>query len=110
MEAHFYMTDDEIRTRWNNRILSEARMVRCLADQNVCSNHDMRNKLVELGLVDPNRALSKGVYSEEDRAAVVAMYMEGADSKEIAKALNRAEISVRGLLGRMKTSGEIQPR
>ena len=110
----FSMTETEIRNVWMRRGLTDFQMVQCLADLNGVNREDMRQFLVEQGLIGKDdlreRYTRLDSYSEEEKATVINLYLQGKSWKEIAAAVGRTDKGVYGLINRLRCSGAIPSR
>lgn len=112
------LTDDEIRTRWKNRGLSEKSMILCLSQLESCDYKVMRDKVEELGLIGvgmyTNYKRNKSTEAEREHKPfdnfsgrkwgtdeikeVFRMRNKGFTVKEISKTLERTPYAVKHLI------------
>lgn len=96
-KPHIYMTDSEIRTRWNRRALSDRQMVKCLSELNGVEMAVMVEKMLDLGLIDTNvfnRYRECASWTEQELHVVEYMVAHNSSVKAIQERLGRSLRSV----------------
>ena len=83
------MTEREVKMAWNNRALSESRMIKCLAELNVCSENDMIEYCTLIGIELNQRPLAKCKstckWTAKEDAILYRGRLDGKTYEEISK-------------------------
>lgn len=94
---HIYMTDNEIRTRWNKRGLSDRQMVKCLSELNGVEMSVMVEKMLDLGLIESavfNRYRDGVAWTEQEIRTIECMVRNNKSLKAIQERLGRSMFSI----------------